>query len=217
MIVERDEAIGVRVAEEIDRAFLDRQVVGNRAEEKLVRPEDSPVGPSGRLDPFLPPRSDHAVGRKPIKLVVARRVGAGGGEHGDLVRPREVRQPREILEDRLRAPNVERAGRFEKIALGVDVDEHERTIPHDSNPAPAVIVTTAPSRLVARSRAGSSSLPDSFTSTGSAQFVAADPAFRQTNTWAMSSSVTGPKATSTSNPARRRISGRSAPNSVKTG
>jgi hypothetical protein len=45
----------------------------------------------------------------------------------------ESAEPLQIGKDRGRARDVERPVRFQEIALGVDIDENERTIEHDNH------------------------------------------------------------------------------------
>ena len=57
-------------------------------------------------------------------------VGAGSRDDAYAMATCELGEPLKVRQDLSRTVHVERSGRLEKVALGVDVDEHKGAFEH---------------------------------------------------------------------------------------
>jgi hypothetical protein len=69
--------------------------------------------------------------RQPSQFGVIDVMTAGCREDWDLVTGRKLRQASQVAQDLGRAWHVKQPGRFQEVALSVDVDKHPGTIPHE--------------------------------------------------------------------------------------
>ncbi len=137
--IKADQAVGVGMAEDVERALLDRQVMGKAAEVERVGRQHLSPGPCRRRDPLLAGSAGDAVGRKPAELGVVGHVRTRRGDDGNALRPGIGRQSHQVRQDGLRPGDEERPPRLEEIALGVNIEEDQGTVEHGKEPLAAFI------------------------------------------------------------------------------